>query len=292
MSTSAPTAAQARKAWAALEPVHTMIYFAPEASAAYEAIGLEPTVMGYFASRSAPLGAVGAGPVTSAFYNFNPVLVAEAVPRAWTLASPRTVIRTRVKAADTALRSMAEEKVLFSEGLAEAAELARTAALEAGRHSQGRTLFGAYAELEWPEEPHLVLWHAQTLLREFRGDGHLAALLLAGLDPVESLVTHAATGRANARALRVTRAWSTDEWAAATDRLAARGMVASAYDGSTVLTEAGLGQREEIEAHTDSLALAPYAALGSAGCERLITLAAPLVSAIVAAKILPGTRRR
>src|SRR4051794_6408518 len=50
----------ARRTHRTLEPYHGMIYFVPEARAAYEAIGLTGHRMGYFASRSAPMGAVPA----------------------------------------------------------------------------------------------------------------------------------------------------------------------------------------------------------------------------------------
>ncbi|WP_147280477.1 SCO6745 family protein [Marinitenerispora sediminis] len=113
--------------------------------------------------------------------------------------------------------------------IAEAAGLARRAALSAIEQPHGRPLFAAHATLDWPDEPHLVLWHAQTLLREFRGDGHLAALLTAGLDPVEALVTHAAAGQADAHRPRTSRGWPREAWASAADRLRDRGQVTGGW---------------------------------------------------------------
>ena len=49
------------------------------------------------------------------------------------------------------------------------------------RAPEGRPLYAGHADLPWPDEPLLELWHAASLLREHRGDGHIAALLHAGL---------------------------------------------------------------------------------------------------------------
>jgi hypothetical protein len=97
---------RARTAWTVFEPYHAMIYFAPEARTAYAAIGLKGYWMGYFASRSAPLGAASAPLVTATFFNFHPRMVARAIPDAWHFSSPERVLETRFKAADQALRRL------------------------------------------------------------------------------------------------------------------------------------------------------------------------------------------
>ena len=71
----------ARRTWRTLEPIHGMIYFSPEAAAAYERLGLTGR-MGYFASRAAPMGAVPVEVVIATFYNFRPQLVRDAIPEA------------------------------------------------------------------------------------------------------------------------------------------------------------------------------------------------------------------
>ena len=98
-----------------------------------------------------------------------------------------------------------------------AAELARTAAEEAGRRMEGRPLAAGHAEVPWPSAPHLVLWHAQSILREYRGDGHIAQLVVHGLSGIESLVTHAAAGDVPAHLLRSTRGWPREAWDATVD---------------------------------------------------------------------------
>ena len=274
----------ARKTWRTLEPIHGMIYFVPEADESYQSAGLQGNRMGYFASRAAAMGPVPAEVVIATFYNFNPALVAAVIPQAWSLAETGAILTARLAAADRALERAFGVEVLKSAELADAAGLARRAAEAASEHVEGRPLFAAHAALPWPDEPHLVLWHAQTLLREFRGDGHIAALLLAGLDPVEALVTHAAGGEIGADVLRITRSWSPGDWSSAADRLRGRGLL---EDGETLaFTEAGRVLRQQVEDRTDAAAVPAYAVLGAEGCERLRQLGRPLSRAVVAGGLL------
>lgn len=274
----------ARKTWRTLEPIHGMIYFVPEADECYAKIGLRGGRMGYFASRAAAMGAVPAEVVIATFYNFNPDLVRRCVPEAWSLAAPAHITRARLEAVDLSLRRGLGDEALASAELAEAAELARRAAAAAAEDLHGRPLFAAHASLPWPSAPHLVLWHAQTLLREYRGDGHIAALLLAGLDPVEALVTHAAVGEVPVDVLRATRAWPATDWEAGCDRLRERGLITDATQPT--FTEAGWALRKTIEDQTDVSSLPPYEALGEEACTRLRALVRPLSQSVLAAGLL------
>ncbi|WP_017593546.1 SCO6745 family protein [Nocardiopsis potens] len=294
-SGGAVSAELARTAWSVLEPLHALVYFTPEAEPGYAEIGLETgNGAAYFASRSAPMGAVGPGPVAAAFYNFNPELVASVLPEVWGTAPPEKVVRARFGIADRALAAALGPDLLGSPGLAEAAELARTAVLGAAGHRHGRPLYAGHADLDWPEGgAHLALWHAATLIREFRGDGHVALLAQAGIGPVEALVTHVAAGPYKAPVLRKTRWWSERDWAGAVDRLADRGLVAPGGDPeSPVFTDAGRELREELERRTDELSVPAFTALGAEATARLAELAAPLRDAVLAAGVLPGTRKR
>ncbi|MEU4712221.1 hypothetical protein AB0F73_00915 [Micromonospora purpureochromogenes] len=279
--------AVARAAWRRAEPIHAMIYFAPEARQRYEALGLDG-LTGYFASRSAAFGAVPAEPVVATFFNFKPALVRAALPAAWERADPPAVLRARLDAADAALSRAFSALEDAADAVAEAARLARRAAESACEHLPGRSLFAAHAALPWPDEPHLVLWHAQTLLREFRGDGHVNALLVAGVNGLDSLVLHAATGDVPVRFLRRSRGWTGDEWAEAVDDLRSRGLLAAA-DGDTdalALTDAGRELRQSVEDQTDALAEPAYRVLGEDGCARLAEVARPLSRAVVDAGLL------
>lgn len=268
----------ARKTWRTLEPIHGAIYFAVEAQEEYAAIGLEDRMTGYFASRSAPMGPVSADVVIATFFNFDPELVRRSIDGVWDRVAPAEVLAARLRAADRMLRRHAAAFV-DTDDIEEAAALARSAALAATERPEGRPLFAGHASLRWPDEPHLVLWHAQSLLREYRGDGHIAALTVEGLDGCEALVTHAAAGDVSADILRATRQRSGDDWLAAEERLRERGWL----DPDLALTELGRERRDWIEARTDQLAAAPYDAIGVEGCQRLRTLCRPVSQAMMAA---------
>ncbi len=270
----------ARRMWPAFETYHAHIYFVPEAAEAYRRLGLKGGWMGYFASRAAALGPASPELVTAVFFNFHPAMVARALPDAWTLASPEDVVAARLETADVALRRLIPGHV-GSPAEAEAAALAREA-VEAPALS-GRPLFAALRSLPWPDQPHLVLWHACTLLREHRGDGHVASLTAAGLDGCEAHVTLTATGSVPRDTLQSNRKWSDEEWAGAEDRLRARGWL----DAAGSLTDAGRAGRAEVEARTDELAEEPWRALGPERTERLLELLTPMARAINAAGGVP-----
>jgi hypothetical protein len=263
----------ARKMWRSLEPYHGIIYFAPEATSAYEALGVMG-FDGYFASRAAPMGAVPAEVVMATFFNFNPELVRKAIPAVWQATTPKALVAARLDAADVALRR-ATSSDLDTPDIARAAELATVAA--GACSPAGRPLYAGHASLEWPLPAHLALWHAISLLREFRGDGHIACLVEADLDGLGALIFHAASGDVPRAALQGSRGWSDEAWEAAVAKLGERGLVAP--DGAS--TEAGTALRQQIEDRTDELALAPWAALGQDGCDELRAIVRPLSRAVV-----------
>jgi hypothetical protein len=254
----------------------------PEAAERYAALGLDRTA-GYFASRGAAFGPVGPGPVVATFYNFKPGLVARVLPAAWSTATPEAVLAARLEAVDAALRRGLGDDVVDGPEMAEAAALARRAAEAATDHPYGRPLFAAHAQLPWPEPAHLALWHAQMLLREFRGDAHVATLLVAGLSGLEAMILHVASGEADGRFLRASRGWSRPEWADAVDRMRDRGLVEGE---DAVLTEAGRNLRAGLEAATDRLSMPAYGVLGEDGLVRLAELTRPLSRTIAKAGML------
>ncbi|MFB4319991.1 hypothetical protein [Actinomadura sp. 21ATH] len=273
-----------RRCHNAVSPLHACVYFAPEQQDELAALGLERGPMAYYAGRAAPLGTVGAGTVTAAFYNFNHEHVRRYIPAAWTITTPESVLEARLRVADRTLRRLLGDEALASEEMAEAAELALRAT-EACRR-EARPLYSANADLPVPAEPHLALWHAATLLREHRGDGHLAALAIAGLSGIEALVLHNATGKApTSKLFMQTRGWSAEQWATARDRLRERGLLDDAGD----LTQAGAALRDEAEALTDRLDTAPYDHLGPAATARLTELAGGFTTALRTANAFPAS---
>ncbi|MFJ8200764.1 hypothetical protein [Streptomyces sp. NPDC096152] len=283
----------ARALWERYEPVHDLVYFAPEARRAADGLGMRGFWMGYFALRAAPLGPVPAPVVTSCFYVFHPDRVARALPDAWAYADPADVLAARAEAMDAALTRVLGPDAVRGGLMAEAADLAWEAA--AAADTAGRVLGAANQALARPRQAHVRLWQALTTLREHRGDGHVAVLVAHGLGPVAAMVLKSAAGESDATLLRETRKWDETAWRAAEDRLRTRGWLEE--DGT--LTATGAAGHAEVEALTDAAAEQPWAALGADRSARLADLLDPLVAAVVGTGLLPsgnpvgltGTRR-
>ncbi|MCD0484389.1 hypothetical protein LO771_18805 [Streptacidiphilus sp. ASG 303] len=263
-----------------LEPYHVVAILAPQAHAPFHAHGITHPWAVYFAGRTAPMGAAPASVVDAVFYHFHPALTGRSIPGVWEKAAPEKVLAARLAGADAALRALLPDAVGSPE-VAEAADLAAEAA--AACTPAGRPLGAANAALPLPDEPHLRLWQAATTLREWRGDGHNAALLRSGLDAVEALVAITAEGGEVRGSIQPRRGWSDADWEAAEGRLAARGLL----DADGALTDAGRALRREVEDLTDHLALAPWQALGTERSVRLRELVRPLSDRLADAMKLP-----
>jgi hypothetical protein len=261
--------------WVLFEPVHAVTYFSPEAREAFEAAGLRGYWRGYFAGRAAPLGPVSAAPVIALFCSFAPQMVERALPDVWTRATPEAALAARAEGAAAALRSLGADDV------EEAADLAERAAGLAV--TSGRALGAANAALPRLADPVARLWQATTTLREHRGDGHVAALVGAGLAGMPALVLRAALDDYPA-IYGPARGWPEEEWAATREALAARGYLSG--DGTP--TEAGRAAYQAVEDVTDRLAAEVWRALGEAETRRLADLLRPIARAASAAMPFPN----
>ena len=270
----------ARTLWQRLELIHAVTYFAPEATGALSAAGYRGFWMGYFAGRAAPLGPVGPEIVAALFYNFAPARVARALPDAWGFAPPDAALAARLHGSVAALQRVLGEDV-DDRDVTRAAELAARAADSAPL--EGRALCAANRALPWPDDPLAVLWHAATVLREHRGDGHVATLTAAGVSGREANVVHAAAGITSRQVFEVARDYDDAEWAALVDGLAARGVLTT--DGE--LTSEGRELKHDLERRTDEIALSAYAALDDAEIDRLASALTPIARAVVAAGDMP-----
>jgi hypothetical protein len=268
----------ARRFFDRFEPVHAVTYFSPESRAAFDGLGYRGFWMGYFAGRSAPLGIVPTDVVTALFYNFAPSRVARALPDAWEIASPAAALRAREDSAVAALRRYG----LTDDGVQRAAELAAKAARSAPL--DGRPLFAANAALTWPTEPLALLWHAVTLLREQRGDAHVAVLAASGLSGRESNVLHAAAGRVPPEMIMRARDYDDDQWRHYQDQLARRGLL----DSAGALTDTGREFKQHIEDTTDVLALSGLDGLDDAEVEELFATLTPIARVVVAGGDVPA----
>lgn len=269
----------ARRLFDRLEPVHAVTYFAPESRAALGELGYRGFWSGYFAARSAPLGPVPPEVVTALFYNFSPRQVHKALPAAWEIATPAAVLAARQDSAVATLRryGMTDDQTVRT-----AADLAEIAARSAPMH--GRALFAANAALPWPEEPVAKLWHATTLLREQRGDGHVAVLAAHGIGGRESNVLHAVAGRVPREMIAPSRDYDEDDWQEQLDGLAARGLV----DAGGSLTAAGADLKAQIEDSTDRLALRAFDVLDDRQLGTLFAALTPLTRLVVAGGDVPA----
>lgn len=244
-----------------------------------QALGYRGFWMGYFAARSAPLGPVPPSVVTALFYNFTAERVHRALPEAWSVAAPEQALTARLRAAATALRRYG---VADDPGLRTAADLAAQAARSAPL--DGRALFAAHAALPWPEDPVEKLWHAATLLREQRGDGHVTALVAHRITGREANVLHCAAGGVPAEFIKRGRDYDAQEWARHTTALADRGLLTP--DGA--ITDAGRQLKDRIETLTDTLALSALDELSDDEVERLFQTLTPITRLVVAGGDLPA----
>ncbi|WP_199511995.1 SCO6745 family protein [Nucisporomicrobium flavum] len=264
-----------RRFWQLYEPLHAVTYFAPQAREAFESAGLRGFWRGYFAGRAAPLGAVRAAPVTALFYGFAPGMVARALPDVWHRAAPEQALAARLDGAVAALRAVLPPDPA---AWAEAAGLLERAA--AAAVTDGRALGAANAALPRPEGELARMWQAATVLREHRGDGHIAALVGAGLSGLQALALRDALygGRDQ---LQPNRGWTDAEWDTAVVALAERGLL----DAEGRPTASGEETHRSVESRTDVLAEHPWTALSAVERDRLAELLVPLARG--AAAVVP-----
>jgi hypothetical protein len=267
-----------RELWARYELVHDVAYFSPRRNEQSDALGFRGFWMGYFAFRSAPLGPVDPAVVGATFFGFHPSRVRRALPDAWSYATPDQALAARVSAAEAALADLGP----VADDLTEAADLAWTAAQAAD--PAGRPLGAAEQAQPRPDDPRGALWQAVTVLREHRGDGHVAALVAHGIGPAEAHLIKAGAGEADGEVLRTLRGFPAQEWATARDGLVRRGLL----DPAGQLTDAGRAEHDAIEAATDAAAEQPWAALGPDRSARLRDLLDPLADAVLGTGLIPA----
>jgi hypothetical protein len=236
--------------------------------------------MGYFAGRAAPMGPVGPEVVFATFCNFSIAHVSRAIPDAWTFAPPSAALKARERGSAAALRRAFARRDL-AEAVETAAVLARAAAESAPM--EGRALFAANRALPWPTEPTAALWQACTLLREHRGDGHVAALAAAGIGGREANVLQTAAGIVPRDVFEAARHYDDAEWDRVSARLIDRELVGP--DGK--LTTRGKDVRNDVEDRTDRVALTAYDRLDDEQLLQLLDALAPLARAVIATGDIP-----
>lgn len=272
--------ALARRLWKRFELIHAVTYFSSEPLAALREAGYKGFWMGYFAARAAPLGAAPPEVVLATFYNFAESRVRGAIPDAWGFAGPERALDARLDGSVAALRRILGGDV--SGDVATVAASARRAAESAP--VAGRPLFAANAALPWPDEPLADLWHASTLLREHRGDGHIALLTAAGIAGREANVLHFTSVGAPPQIRVIGRDYDDAEWNANITSLTERGLMT----GDGRLTASGEALKRDVEAQTDLIALSAYAALSDDEIADLVQGLGPIADAVIAAGEFPA----
>ena len=258
----------------AITGAHLFVYLVPEGPEEAAKLGVTDRQPGYFAFRSAAMGAVPWQVTLATFYNFPPRSV-QAMTGVWDVASPEQWQAARFRVVDRAFRRV--NVSLTPDQIAEARSLIDP--VVAGADYAGKTLAGANASVALPSDPLVALWQQITVLREWRGDAHLVVLADNRLGPCDCNVIHTATGRLPTAIVRATRPWNDDEWAAATARLAGRGWL----DADGAVTHAGTTAREQIEIETDEHCVDLWAPIGDTGARRLASLIAPINATFTAA---------
>ncbi len=228
---------------------------------------------------------MAAGPVAAAFFNFHPDMVGMAVPGCWDVVAPETLCRVRAIAASDALGEVC--RVEARSALLAALPLLRRAV--AACDGAGRVMAGANRSL-WPHISTALgtgglgeAWQACTTLREHRGDGHVAALVVHGLSGVEAHVLAAGTKAIPVQVLRDNRGWSEQEWEDSVAALARRGLVHA--DGR--VTDAGRTLHGRVEELTDELAAPADAALSDTALEDLHGALSACATDVAASGLVP-----
>ncbi len=127
----------------------------------------------------------------------------------------------------------------------------------------GRPMAAAQVAVARPDQPLAALWHDCTVLREYRGDGHIAAVTAAGLRWPEP---HLIKGASVDARQQEHRGWDDATWQTAAQRV---------HDVSA----------EALERHTDELAAPAFEPLSDTDRRRLVELLEPIATA--AASELP-----
>jgi hypothetical protein len=255
-----------------VEPIAT-VTFSTVPDEAFLSLGMRNYWDGYFAGRAAPLGIAPPAVVHAVFYNFADGEVARHIPWVWTKTTPQEAIAVREQSSTTALRQMIGD-VADSPGLPRVADLATRAAVSAP--TEGRALYAGLRSLDIPRDPVGKLWHAATLLREHRGDGHNAALITHGIGGTEAHVLISLSLGMRPEDFSRTQHLPEAQLNAVIEGLRRRGLV----DDVGSFTAAGRAIRERIEALTDELAAPAYEALNPDELDELIAGLEPIAAAV------------
>jgi hypothetical protein len=272
--------ARTQPALRSIETAFSASVLHPDVLAALRALGTDVNDVAEvnIVTRSAAMRTDNPAVVWATFFNPNPAGIHRLVPSTWAATTFDAVLAAQSGALDGPFK-MATASMDRAE-LSELAGLCRKVVETANDNCEGRPLFAGLASMPLPTEDHMMVWHAARLLREHRGDGHIAALVVEGLGRIDALVVHAAMLPGFADGLRRSRRWSMDEWNASMASLRTRGWLTD-HDAPT-FTDEGRARRQWIEDRTDQLAAVAFDTIGNDGVDRMITLGTKFTEALEA----------
>ena len=270
--------ALARTMFDLVEPIGAIPYSTEEPNEAMFAVGFTNYWDTYFAGRAAPLGSsVPAGVVHALFYNFAPGEVARHIPKVWSTTTPEAALAARQEGCVNALRRILGDLV-DTPDFTRAVQLLTKAATSAPL--EGRPMYAALRTLPLPEEPVARLFRAASLLREHRGDGHIAALMAEGIGGLEAHVLLAVDMGIPARTFGRIHHLPFAQLSDLIDGMKERGLV----EDEARFTPAGREVKDRVEVLTDELAVAPYEVLEPDELDELIAALEPLAQKLLAAQ--------
>jgi hypothetical protein len=258
-----------RALWTLFEPIHAVTYFSDQSREALAAIGLTRYWDGYFAGRSAPVGALSGPPVTAMFSGFAPFLVDRALPAVWSVVTPAQVIEARYVGAAETLRALVPDERTVERAASALAPLVENLDLI------GRPLAAGFASLPLEDDPYRRVWQLAGTLREHRGDGHVIAIVSLEVAGITTLVLRSGVDL-DAASMQKARGWTDDEWAAETDRLVSRGLLTAGRR----ITPAGADLLNRAEDLTNRLALSALDGLDDAAVREVAQSLVPVAGAV------------
>lgn len=281
-----------------LNSFHSAMYFSETVGREYAKHGLEPGVEGTLAARSAPMGRVNAGVVSGAYYNYSHSYLSTYFPKLWDKVSPEAMVQVRFDAVTAFMAELFEARediALLTEAATELAT-AMTPVL-ANMDFSGRPLAQATADALAGHTPNTAfekLWDVATVAREFRGDGHVASLVTAGVPGIDALMLDVATGASfKPRAAQKTRGFTDEEWKSAQTRLAEAGLLTVGEDERgfdlPAITDAGRDLKEQVEQLTDGTVAAAWSALTDEEIEALVAPSRTLIKVLAQAGAFPSS---
>lgn len=284
-----------------LGALHSPVYGSRQVADRLARAGLSDPKGAYLAQRAAPLGvsrsrsgsrtraadaataghdrefAPGSALVTAAFYGFSPSMISQHIPEVWDVVPPSHVVSLTLDGMRELLGPLFRGR---EESVAELSELLGSVASD--QPIAGRPLAAAWADIPATGDAIVDLWVATTVIRESRGDGHIAILVAEGVGPLESHLLARGAAPDFRLDLERRRGWTQGEIEEAVTRMRAEGLL----DRHAARTELARSLRTRIERRTDEISAEAWEAGGPRMSGRVAELALELLPPVLTSGVL------